>query len=418
MLRLMQVLTLIGGLFLAAVGLFGGLIGAALGLSGLAGNQLAAVVGSLSFLALCTTLGLALAWHARQSLRGAAPALFRPRRAWPLILLFALVIPVGHLVTSSGLLPVVTLPLLHVAAAALPPLIVLALVGRSLSGVTHGRYVALQLSSGALLATTLAGIAEMVVVVGLIAVGVLVLSLQPEGLGLLQDWMQRLQDPNWFQDPSALAPLFRSPAVVAGVLLVMAGVAPAVEEAVKAIGVPMLAYRRPGPGQAFLWGLAGGAGFALAESLFNSLLGLESWGVSVLLRAPTAAVHCLNGGLMGLAWYALLARRKWLTAAGLYLLAVAIHGAWNAVSVGSSLVQLVGQGEDAGGVLAGAGGLVPLALLSGIFLAVCAGLVACTRYARRQADRVPAEATPLPAAADPDLAPTVLPAGSELQQGP
>ena len=38
-----------------------------------------------------------------------------------------------------------------------------------------------------------------------------------------------------------------------------------------------VAYR-PGPARALLWGVAGGAGFALAENLFNGALGgTEGW---------------------------------------------------------------------------------------------------------------------------------------------
>jgi hypothetical protein len=168
--------------------------------------------------------------------------------------------------------------------------------------------------------------------------------------------------------------------------------------------------------QAFLWGVAGGAGFAGVEGLFNSLLGISSWAQSVLLRIPATALHCFAGGLMGLAWHAAVTQRRRLRGLGLYAAAVSVHGLWNAASIGSALLPLAGPGSQTSsatqaGASAASTGLE--FLLIGIFLGICAGLVVLTRYVRLHSEgrALPAEIAPIPSI--PPSSSSELPPGAD-----
>jgi RsiW-degrading membrane proteinase PrsW (M82 family) len=155
----------------------------------------------------------------------------------------------------------------------------------------------------------------------------------PGGLELLQSLTYRLQDPAWLQDPNNVMSLILNPIGLAGMLLLVAIVGPLVEELLKPVGL-LFIPRRPGRAEAFLGGLAGASGFALAEGMFNSAANLEAWLFVVLMRVGTSLMHCLAGGLVGLGWHYLrTARRPW-QAVGLYLSAAALHGVWNTAALG------------------------------------------------------------------------------------
>jgi hypothetical protein len=198
---------------------------------------------------------------------------------------------------------------------------------------------------------------------------------------------EQLQDPAGQQSSVELGDLIKSPIVVALIFLTFAGIVPLIEEAVKTIGLGLMAYRRPGLAEALLWGVAGGAGFGLAEGLFNSAGGLDAWAPIVLLRVGASLLHCFTGALMGLAWYAALARRRWIWALGLYAASVGVHGLWNGLTATMALLSLGAPGSQAtapepmltnvGAVTAG-GLLVLLALLVGL------SLVGIVRYVRQR----------------------------------
>jgi len=381
-----RILVLAGGLFIALVGIVFGGAGALVGFLGPASDLSTGMTLSVSFAALSVGLGLSLAWQGWQASRGQGSRPFRPRRVWSWILLFALAVLAGQSLLSLDLLVPLTFPPFHIAAAFLPSIVILAAVGRSLGGATRWREMVLQVSSGAFLSTLVAFSLEFLVIVGLIAALLLmVVTWQPGGLEVIRSLTERLQDPVWLQNPAHLGPLVSSPPVLLAAALVFAGLIPLVEEAVKALGVPLLAYRRPTMAQAFLWGLAGGAGFAAVEGLFNTLGGLEVWAPVVSMRVGASLLHCFTGGLMGLAWYYLLMERRWLRALGLYAASAGVHGLWNGLAGLVSVLSLSSPDNEVIGIqgLTGAGALAVVALLLGLALAVGLGLAAATRWVRR-----------------------------------
>ena len=387
MLKLVRALILVSALCLVAIGLLGGGIGILAGVFGPAGDLLTMVTFSISFLVLAVGLGLVVAWQAWQAIQGRRSGPFRPRRVWSLGLAFLLALAIGQLALTFDLLPVVTFPLFYVAAALLPPLMVLALVGWGLGGVSRWRDVVLQTSSGALFSTFLAFTLEFTFIFGLLIAIFTVVAARPGGLELLQVLTERLRDPTWLQNPSALAFLARSPVVLAAIFLVMSGVVPLVEEGVKTVGVGLLIHRRPGLPEAFLWGVAGGAGFALVEGLFNGAATLETWAPVALLRMGATLMHCFTGGLMGVAWHTLFVAGRWVRALGLYVASVGMHGLWNALTITISLLSLSTlEGGKAGAnqMLAGVGVLTSLVLLVILILAAGLGLLGLTLYIRKR----------------------------------
>jgi hypothetical protein len=329
------------------------------------GIDLLRAVAGASFIALGVGLGLPLAWQGVSSLRGRPSRLFRPRPAWVLVAIFVVAVIVGQAVLTFDLAPVLTFPPFYVLAAALPPLFFLAFVGRRLTeGDTRWRDVVLQLSSGAFLATL--GAFGLEAAFGLLSVVVVFIlaALTPGGDAWLQELMAYLQDPRWLQTPENLySPLLSPPILIILGLLVLV-IAPMLEELFKPLGVIMMSYRRPGKAQSFLWGLAGGAGFALAEALFNGASSLEGWAGVATMRVGATAMHCLGSGLMGLGWYYLLTTRRPWRLLGAYAAGVTLHSLWNVAASAMLVVSLSATSPATDEVGLAFGGLLILGLMA------------------------------------------------------
>ena len=115
---------------------------------------------------------------------------------------------------------------------------------------------------------------------------------------------------------------------------------------------------------------------------------------------------------MGLAWYNVLAKRRWGYGVGLYSASVAVHGLWNALSAAIAFLSLQALGGDPATdtlMLSGFGGLAILALLMVLALAIALALVGLTRHARKRSlhpDRTkPHSPTPSAAGVDPNHVP-------------
>lgn len=360
------------------------------GLVALLLSEQADLVSSVTFaiavMALAFGLGLALVWHAWRAARGYPSKSFNPTKVGLWILVYVLVLALGQGVLSLDLLPALTFPPFHVAAALLPAFVILAFVARGLKGISTWRDLSLQVASGALLSTSTAFIMEAVVVLGFLGTTLFGVAMRPGGRELLQRLSAALEDPTWAQNPVLLVPALASPLLLAIAFTLFAGVVPIIEEAVKTVGVGLRAYKQPTMAQCYLWGLAGGAGFAIVEALLNTLGGLDGWSTVAVLRSAATLLHCTTGGLMGLAWYYLLVRRRWGRVLALYATSVAIHGLWNAVSASMTLISLKGiSGEivNQGQPLAGLGAFALLATLLGLALGMVVILAWLTPHVRR-----------------------------------
>jgi len=192
----------------------------------------------------------------------------------------------------------------------------------------------LEIAHGALVAPPLVVVLEVLLFAILALATGLVMGLTPQGGAWLRELAENLTTPGWAEEPSNLWRTLRSPPIL---LLIVTGVivvAPLIEELLKALGVLFLSYRRPTRAQAFTWGIACGAGFAVVESLFNGIAFPSDWGTTMLLRVGATLIHCLGSGLMGMGWYHLLAARQIRYWVGAYLASVGLHSLWNLVALG------------------------------------------------------------------------------------
>ena len=109
-------------------------------------------------------------------------------------------------------------------------------------------------------------------------------------------------------------------------------IVPLIEEAIKPVGVWLLAGRQLEPAAGFAAGLLSGAGYAVIESLLLTTSGQE-WAYLVFARIGTGAVHILTGGLVGWALVQAWNEGSYIRLGAIYLLAVLIHGTWNGLTM-------------------------------------------------------------------------------------
>jgi RsiW-degrading membrane proteinase PrsW (M82 family) len=351
--KAMQVAAMLVGLGSAAFGVIGGMIYALLPWLGQeAGSErLTGFAIAGASVALGCGLGLPLAWTALQSLAGKPSRRLRWPHTWLLLLIFTIAVIMGQIVLSFAPLPWLFFPYFYVLGGVLPVVIVLSIVGSrlALGGLAPSwREVLAQLGSGAFLGTTAAFVLETVGIVLVAVAAAVVVALTPGAEELLQELMAEPLT-GGLPDMSRLLPLVRSPWAMGLVVLALAVLAPALEEAVKSLGVLLMGYRRPGRARAFVWGVAGGAGFALVEGLLSGSLALreeQSWAFAIVARGGTAVIHCLAGGLVGLGWQALLSRERRYRLLLYYSAAVALHGLWNGLVTGVSYFGLLSSGAQ------------------------------------------------------------------------
>ncbi|MGB3906134.1 MAG: PrsW family glutamic-type intramembrane protease, partial [Anaerolineae bacterium] len=231
-------------------------------------------------------------------------------------------------------------------------------------------------------------------IVVLLVVGVVIsfiVALSPRGIERLMELSLNLQDPAWVEDPTNLAELVLSPAVLTLIVVIVVIIAPLIEEFLKGLGVLLLGYRLRGEAEALLWGVACGAGFALGESLFNGSIVLEGWGAVMIMRWGASLMHCVGSGMMGLGWHEALVKRRPLRLLAAYGASTAIHALWNgaALAVAVPSLLMVTRPED---ILAqGMAGLIALGSLV-FLLMLTASMVVVMLYLTRRAGRSTPEA--------------------------
>jgi RsiW-degrading membrane proteinase PrsW (M82 family) len=252
-----------------------------------------------------------------------------------------------------------------------------------------------------MLSTSLASSLEVVFGAGLVGGLLAFIVLQPGGKERLESWLARLDSATWLQQPTGmgdvLAELAQSPVAIGIVLVVVSMVVPLIEEGIKTIGVAIMAHRHPTRSQAYLWGLAGGAGFALVEGLLNGVTGLDAWTFVVLGRTGATIMHCFTGALMGLAWYYALVRRRWNSSLGLAMLSVSLHGLWNALSIGVSILSLptpAGGDSFLGPELSNLGMMLGLMLLGALTVGAVVALIILAKVLGRADEETQGEAPP------------------------
>jgi hypothetical protein len=300
------------------------------------------------------------------------PKISRLHPAWwiaalPVILLL------GYGVSLAPQIAWLVLPFFHIMAVALPVafLVYLAVRGLPLGSLQRRWGV---LSAGLVLGPFLIMIAEIAAGLVFLVVGVLYISSRPElmrEVETLVEWVSSMQ-PTPEMLLERLTPLVTRPTVAVAIVLFAAVIVPLIEEALKVIGVWMIAGGKPSPAAGWAAGAISGAGYALFESMMLAVGG-EVWITVVLARLGTAVMHITTAGMMG--WGLALSWRsgRYLRLGLVYLGAVLVHGLWNGLAIVSSLatLRISQQGPQTGisgaAVLSGVTGVVLLALAVSLF---------------------------------------------------
>jgi hypothetical protein len=335
--RALWLVALAGGATLLLTGLGSGLLFLAIGFLDDQGLTLTETLVAASVAGGGLFFGIPLMVHGWAGWQGRSSGAFRPALTgwlWPA---FPILLGLGTLVSSSSY-SVWLLPPIHILAMAFPPLLVLGTLGLAISGpVSSWRETLTAAFGGGALALGVSMFIEGLLGVVLFMAVAVVVAMTPNGQEMITGLLERLQDPSGMAGFADLAELLVSLPVVLVLLGMFSILIPLVEEAVKVLA-PGIAARglHPQPGRAFWLGVAAGAGFALGENMLNGALGgMGGWTASVLARCGATLMHCATGGLVGWGWGEWWRSRRPLYLPGVYLTAMAIHGVWNALSIGT-----------------------------------------------------------------------------------
>lgn len=291
---------------------------------------------------------------------------------------FFVVLAVGQAVLFGNVVPAFLFPIWHVLASLLFPLAVLSFSARRLAPVSE-RSVLAQFTWGGLVTISTALVLELVIggFVALLALLGIALVLGPDAMQeIIKAFAQTPTDTGRIIEIVFQQQLS---AVIAGgtALLLIVILVPFLEELLKSAGTAILLARRvrantlPLRGNAVLWGLAAGAGYAFSENMLNgqgtlndpsSLTGF--WAGAMTLRAGTSLMHMITTATVAAGWYEALVARRPIRLPLLLAAAVLAHAIWN-----TSALLLAG-------VTAVRNASTPLASMSTLLSVLTLGLLA------------------------------------------
>jgi len=171
------------------------------------------------------------------------------------------------------------------------------------------------------------------------------LGFQPEFSQQFSMLERMLQDPNF--NPQVLDDILmgylQKPGTLFGVLVVVAWLLPIVEELFKPLAIWFFAGDRMTPRQGFVAGMVSGACFALWENLTAISAAGDGSGTEILIaRVGTGLLHIINTGMVGWGMASFWQSRRYLwRMIGAFILAVTLHGLWNASSIISGFAPLL-----------------------------------------------------------------------------
>ena len=257
-------------------------------------------------------------------------------------------------------------------------------------------------------AASLMGMVPLVVMVeliGFVILGFIILiwlvGQSPDLLNQIQQLGESLANGNVGPDAllSTLQPYLEQPGVILAGLLVLAVITPLIEEFLKPLALWFIPGRRLTEAEGFTLGMVAGGVFALLETL-GSLSALsersELWLPLILTRTGTSLLHITCSGLTGWGLAAAWQNKRYWKLLGLYLLAAAIHGAWNFLAQLISLEEFMAP-SSAVKFISQAAPFIMVGLAAGIF----GGLVLVNRHLRTQQplEALPPQAFPWPSEA-------------------
>ena len=139
-----------------------------------------------------------------------------------------------------------------------------------------------------------------------------------------------------------LIPYVTKPGTIITILVYLSILVPLVEELIKPLGVWILARKLNSPSQGFALGALSGAGYGLAETI-NVSGQVGDWGSLLFTRIGTGLLHITTSALMGAAIVMAWRERRYLRLAGTYLIAILLHGLWNAAAITYGISAVAGE---------------------------------------------------------------------------
>jgi len=292
-------------------------------------DLLAAVLAGGQAALFCAAGGILL-WHGAALLTNVPSAPVRPPSPWLPFALACLAIALGEAVVQGGSGYQIA-PFMHATAVLAPGAALLALVlrfGRGAAERAHTtwRQLLLMVAYGAAGAATVAGIINTLVLYTVFFVR-LAANGAFDGIATGGDFIDRLANADDYLAKSELVVLL---------LLVIAVLAPLNEEFWKGFGVRLMRGSTPTRYQAFLFGVASGVGFGMAEAQEYGAGAFSQspyrWWYTMLLRGGSSGLHALASGMVGLAWFYVFRGRRG-RAFGFFLIAAGMHGTWNGLNL-------------------------------------------------------------------------------------
>ncbi len=250
-----------------------------------------------------------------------------------LILLFPVVVIIGNQANNQISPSWLIIAPTHILAVSIPVVWLVWISIRRVHPHSPQRFWGI-FGSGFLLGPGIIIVLELASIIIIVFILAIFLALNPDFLTNLELLTQQFENvvPNSQEEIEITSQLLNNPVLIFTGLTFLTVLVPIIEEAVKPIGVWLLAGRNLTPKEGFTAGIISGAGYALLENLMNIPTG-SIWTSLVITRIGTTTLHIFNTGLIGytlaLAWR----EKRYLRLGAAYLLAVIIHGLWNGLTM-------------------------------------------------------------------------------------
>jgi RsiW-degrading membrane proteinase PrsW (M82 family) len=253
------------------------------------------------------------------------------------IILFPLLLFLGNQVFSQNFFPGLLGSLIHVIAA-LIPIIFIVVLARRRGPTLSRRRVWGQFMMGVWIIPIIALTIETVLLIGFVLI--LMVGLQEPALG--QILSEAASNPEAFATRATtddLLPIVQNPWVITLALGFIIILVPLLEEGIKSLAIWPLLRRKLTPLESFVSGVLAGLGFAFVEALLLTQPGAY-WVETMFARGGATMMHAFTAGLTCWGIGQVTSERQWKRAVGAYLLAVIMHGVWNAAAIGMAVGDL------------------------------------------------------------------------------
>jgi len=253
----------------------------------------------------------------------------------------ALALLIGSWIRENQTVNWLVLPLLTVPAVMLP---IWALIGMATKDLSLGSRWRMWSTLGISLTITpfLSFVLEAMLVIAILFIVILYAVVNPEAAAAFEKLSTQFAYMNVQSEEALrlLTPYITKPVVVIPVMIFFSIIIPLLEELIKPLAVWLLARKLDSAAQGFSLGALSGAGYAIWET-FNASGQTADWGILLFTRIGTGLLHITTSALMGGAIFMAIREKRYLRLFGTYLLAILLHGFWNASAVTTSFAGLM-----------------------------------------------------------------------------